>query len=221
MKKTQQNTQLTYLNKRVRHTIYRFFAVLLLSGLLMTFFAGGATLHAQTTEQTPPSNIQNVETPENGVDINLRLGEQSPWSKYVTIYMTVTSTTHDIEALQINIDAPAQISGDINPKGALPLPKGSSRTYTIKIKAATPGTYNIAFEAIEWTTDTNLTASKNATFVFDKNLLLVPRTPKYTQNLIIKYIVYTLLFGILIALGAYGGKLGIKKLKTFLAPPQY
>ena len=176
---------------------------------------------SKDTPATATKQTANAETKRNedSLDVKLALGEQSPWTKYVTIYMTVTAKDHPIKALRINVDAPKQISGNVKPRGDLPLAQGESRTYTIKIKPAEAGTFNIAFEAIEWTTSTNYTSSKNYAFTFDNNLLLVPRTPKYGQNLAIKYAILAVagilaIFALLIA-----GKIGLRKLKAFMAPP--
>lgn len=153
-------------------------------------------------------------------DIELVIGTQSPWTKKVPITIKIRPS-QDTTRTNITWDYPVGVDiKDSNATSYEAIPQGQVWSYTVKIDPIVSGTYTIAATATDWGYGANFASSDSINITFNDNLVVTPSTAGYSTAVTVRYIVITLLF-ILGGVAAYiFGRVGLKRLKQWLKPPE-
>ena len=151
--------------------------------------------------------------------IETQVGTQSPWNKSVPVTVKFKSNI-DSEKTEISWDLPAAIKVSGSYTNYSTLKKGQVATFTANIIPVQSGTYDIVVNLTAWNNDTNYTSSNKFNVTFNDSLELTPITDSYRTAQSVKFIV----IAVLIIIGLIGlfflGKIGLKKLKIWLKPPE-
>lgn len=175
--------------------------------------------NTDTTPQDTTTDTGKVDINTKYFDIKLSLGTQSAWDNSIPLIIQLTPKI-DSEKTEITFDAPIGLQVKSNYKKYFVGKNGN--TYQLKgtIYPSKSGVYRIAVNAIAWQYNTNYTSSQTITIELDKNLQIVPQTQGYYIGVVIKYLVFILLAGGVIALIVIFGKKGLKKLKVWMTPEE-
>lgn len=168
----------------------------------------------QNKQELGETNIKTVKYFEVQVDEN----SQNPFTKTVTLTVTIKALL-DSPKTEISWDIPSTLEANLKSKRFYSLNEGDSLSQKITIKPKTAGTNNITASVISWQHDTNYTNSSTRTLTFDKDLEIIPKTSEYNTSVLIMYIGFLLLAGIMIFLIIKVVKKGTQKAKKWLTPP--
>lgn len=175
-----------------------------------------------TTDTTQPDTTTDtgkVDINTKYFDIKLSLGTQSAWNNSIPLIIQLTPKI-DSEKTEITFDTPIGLQVTSNYKKYFVGKKGNTYELTGTIKPSKAGVYRIAVNAIAWQYNTNYTSSQTITLELDKNLKIVPQTQAYYVGVVIKYFVFALIAGGIVALIVVFGKKGLKKLKVWMTPEE-
>jgi len=151
-------------------------------------------------------------------DIQIVESTQNPFNKSVTLTATITALL-DSPKTQIVWDIPNTLNANLKAKNFFAISEGETLSQKIVIKPKTAGTNNITASVISWQHDTNYTNSATKTLTFNKNLEVVPQTSEYKTSVLIMYLGFLLLGGILTFIIIKVVKRGTQKAKKWLTPP--
>ena len=151
-------------------------------------------------------------------DIQIVESTQNPFNKSVTLTATITALL-DSPKTQIVWDIPNTLNANLKAKNFFSISEGETLSQKIVIKPKTAGTNNITASVISWQHDTNYTNSATKTLTFNKNLEVVPQTSEYKTSVLIMYLGFLLLGGILKFIIIKVVKRGTQKAKKWLTPP--
>jgi len=153
-------------------------------------------------------------------DMEIEVGTQSAWTKKVPLTLKFKSYI-DAAETQISWDVPSGISVQARHKEFIAIEKDGVYTAKANIIPERKGRYEIAANITVWQYNTNYNLSDEVTLEFDDELISIPDTLGYGTAVIIKYVIIGLAL-ILVLLGlVVGGKVGLKKMKAYLKPPDF
>lgn len=151
-------------------------------------------------------------------DVEIEVGTQSPWTKRVPVTIRFRATI-DADEVGISWDAPVSLDVQEKHDAFISVVKGEVYTATANILSDRAGAYDIAGNVTAWQYNTNYTSSASTSLTFDEDGITVPQTLGYTGAIAVKYAALGLLTIIGAVLLVFGGKVGFKKLKIWLTPP--
>lgn len=156
---------------------------------------------------------------QNPFDVSISLGTQSPWSKKVPLYVSITPRI-DATRTQITWETRYGLDFKYNYDDFFPMSKGVTQVFTAYVVPDEPGAYNLSVNVTDWGYGKNFTSTDNISITFGEDLITAPETQDYHQAVIIRYAI--LFFGALafVVLLVFLGKFGLKWLKEWLKPPE-
>ena len=172
------------------------------------------------SEEEEVLDITKEDTSEDFYNIQLIVGSQSGFDKYVPIIVRITPNKTPTKT-QITWEVPDDFNIRIKHREFIEsLAKDETYEYKIRVKPETSGTYEIFVNVTAWEPESNYTTSTSTIISFNENLVVDGSDSNYIITTVVK-ILLIILFIAGIGFGIYKGwnKL-LTFLKEYLKPPE-
>ena len=173
-----------------------------------------------TIEEETEEVVVKEETSEDFYNIELIVGSQSGFDKYVPITVRITPNKTPTKT-QITWEVPDDFNIRIKHSEFIEsLVKNETYEYKIRVKPEDSGNYEIFVNVTAWEPESNYTTSSSVIVSFDENVVVDSNDTNYIMSKIAK-IVLIILIIVGIGFGIYKGweKL-LAFLKEYLKPPE-